>query len=225
MVVRRKNDYVTVRMSGHVTIDRRHHNYDRQMTRFADHQEQWCECVECPLGKTARKHVLGRGTLPADFLLIGEAPGNSENALGVPFIGPAGKVLDALLEDCLPPRATFFITNVLACIPFLGDPMDAKFRKPEKEEADKCRPRVQEIASIATPRCIITLGEVAKKFAPPKLIVPHSKGDKQTINWFHVRHPSWILRNGGIGSVAYKKERDSLKRFAYQMMGLEWKNE
>ncbi len=67
-------------------------------TKLDQHIADWESCTRCPLHTTRRWVVLGRGTLPCDVLFVGEAPGNSENDIGKPFIGQAGKILDSLIS-------------------------------------------------------------------------------------------------------------------------------
>ena len=57
-----------------------------------------CECQKCPLGKTRNNFVFGVGNPQADIVFIGEAPGEKEDLLGIPFVGRAGKLLDKILS-------------------------------------------------------------------------------------------------------------------------------
>jgi len=174
------------------------------MTRWQAHREKWQNCTLCPLGKRAGNHVLVRGRIPADVIFIGEAPGEAEDGCGEPFVGRAGGVLDALLIDLRKslPTFTFAIGNILACIPRpdkeYNDNMSKSFRKPRKHEIEACTPRLIELAELINPRVVIHLGETANKNAP----FPPENSD---IPWIKVRHPSYILRNGGKGSVEYKR--------------------
>lgn len=141
--------------------------------RLKTHIKRWNHCTRCPLHRKRHKVVLYRGSIPADILFIGEAPGDSEDIIGKPFVGPAGKVLDSILQDLSvfdkanPIR--YCITNVVGCIPLntRGDT-----RQPHKDEIEACRPRLLQFIEIVKPRLIITLGKVPKKNLPPKLDVP-----------------------------------------------------
>ncbi|MEK0326406.1 MAG: uracil-DNA glycosylase family protein, partial [Nitrosopumilus sp.] len=97
---------------------------------WKEHRAKWIDCSLCSLCKRRRKVVLARGKVPCDVLFIGEAPGASEDSLGSPFVGPAGHLLDQMIEDALDmtspdqadlpaidsgPRIAF--TNLIACIP------------------------------------------------------------------------------------------------------------
>jgi DNA polymerase len=64
------------------------------MSRWSEHVERWKDCMACGLCRQRYRICLGRGTVPCDVLFIGEAPGAVENAQGLPFVGPAGQLLD-----------------------------------------------------------------------------------------------------------------------------------
>lgn len=72
------------------------------MTTWLEHVEKWRDCMRCPLSEQRSNIVLARGTVPCDVLFVGEAPGASEDALGQPFVGPAGHLLDQVIERALP---------------------------------------------------------------------------------------------------------------------------
>lgn len=72
------------------------------MITWLDHVEKWKDCQRCPLAQQRSNIVLARGTVPCDVLFIGEAPGASEDALGLPFVGPAGHLLNQIIERVLP---------------------------------------------------------------------------------------------------------------------------
>ena len=72
------------------------------MTRYSLFVEKWKDCRDCYLCETRNRIVFARGTIPADVLFLGEAPGESENVTGVPFDGPAGNLLDAIIGRSVP---------------------------------------------------------------------------------------------------------------------------
>ena len=87
------------------------------MTRYDLHVSNWIDCKRCDLHLTRKHVVLARGSIPAEIALLGQDPGTSEDALGLPFIGKSGKILDAIVADSIPPKITRVFTNVLGCIP------------------------------------------------------------------------------------------------------------
>lgn len=172
---------------------------------------QWSHCTRCHLHRTAHRIVVGEGNIHADVVFIGEAPGKAENNLGRPFIGRSGKILRTMLDDLrhmleessnVPPF-TYYITNIIACIPWENDQADTTFRKPTEEEAFLCRPRIDMILEKTQPKLVVLLGKVAEEF-----FRPGSNGLGFTT--LPLYHPSYIARQGGVKTLLYKKERDKL---------------
>jgi DNA polymerase len=108
-------------------------------------------CAGCPLHSRA---VSATGDEHARIMLIGEAPGEREAELGVPFVGKAGRELDALLKRAGLERNELYITNVVKCRP-PGN------RKPTKEEVARCRPKLEEEIKRVSSRIIVLLGATA----------------------------------------------------------------
>jgi DNA polymerase len=153
------------------------------MSKWTNHRDKWKVCELCPLCETRKNVVLLRGILPAPILLIGEAPGPSEDILGKPFVGPAGHLLDAILEKAIDGQYDYAITNIVACLPKSDNP-DKSFEPPTKVSIEACKPRVLETIEMCNPRLIITVGTLAQKH------VPVIKG----IRYAHIIHPAAILR-------------------------------
>jgi DNA polymerase len=154
----------------------------------------YVRCQRCPLWQYRRNVVFGRGVVPANLLLIGEAPGTSEDLLGEAFVGPSGRLLNALLKRARElaeiRRLSMFITNVLACRPcdFKGGPN----RQPQPEEIMHCTPRLLETISRVSPKRTVLLGQVARKVCSPMAL-------GATV----IDHPAYILRLGGEGCPAF----------------------
>lgn len=152
---------------------------------------QFLSCKKCGLHRFRKHVVLGRGAPGSDILFVGEAPGRSENVIGMPFVGPSGKLLDKLVLRAAemakmdrPPR--FYITNACACRPC--DSREAENRAPTGEELWACFPRLEyEINHIAKPKRTIFLGKTAANAC--KKMIP---------NGLSLQHPAYILRCGGV---------------------------
>jgi len=74
-------------------------------------------CTECPLHAYRKQVVPGHGSIKANIMLIGEAPGREEDEQGVPFVGRAGKHLDLLLQQVALNRSQVFLSNICCCRP------------------------------------------------------------------------------------------------------------
>ena len=112
-------------------------------------------CTACKLHQTRTQGVLGVGDQNADWLIVGEAPGADEDAQGEPFVGQAGKLLDAMLEAIGLKRGDdVYITNVLKSRP-------PNNRNPEPDEVAACLPYLLKQIELIQPRIILALGRFA----------------------------------------------------------------
>ncbi len=111
-------------------------------------------CTRCPLHTGRSNAVPGEGPSDADVMVIGEAPGKAEDEQGRPFVGPAGRLLNRLLELAGLRRDHVYITNVVKCRP-PGN------RDPKPEEIAACRPYLEIQISLVKPRLIIAVGRIA----------------------------------------------------------------
>lgn len=158
---------------------------------FQTHVADWQHCQLCEYCHVRSKIVLFRGDVPCDVLFVGEAPGPSENKLGVPFIGPAGKLLDQMIRDIFPSEVSYGFTNLVACIPKDADSGD-KFTEPSKDSIAACRPRLEEIVRIASPQVIVQVGKLAEKHFSESDILALDLPQQPKV--FQMTHPAAVLR-------------------------------
>jgi uracil-DNA glycosylase family 4 len=129
---------------------------DRIAALEAYHRDQVASCVRCPLSEGRTQVVVGNGDPDADLMFVGEAPGYHEDRQGLPFVGQAGKLLNALLEGIGLSRDQVFVANVLKCRPPGNrDPLPAEIRS--------CEPHLFRQIALIRPRVIATLGNFATK--------------------------------------------------------------
>ena len=164
---------------------------------------RWKGCTKCPIGSWAHMHVFGRGDLDAQVVMVGEAPGRTEDALGIPFVGLAGRILDEALDKGKVEGVKWVITNLVACRPHDGEICQSN-RTPNEIEMRNCRDRLVETIEIIKPKILIALGLTARENMPSLL--------KEKYRFFSVYHPSYILRNGGVDSEIFKKYVEELRR-------------
>lgn len=150
-----------------------------------------------PLVKAGTNVVISRGNPNAKLLIIGEAPGPQENIKGKPFVGPAGQLLDKILQaGNFDPEQDVYITNSVFRMP-PGD--DGKsFRKPNDTEIEYYRPFVLEIARLIDPLVILLTGNVACQSILKKTGITSLRGQWTQIegHWLMpIYHPSYLLRN------------------------------
>ena len=116
-----------------------------------------CEsCSKCNLSEARNSVVLGRGSVDAPVMFIGEGPGEQEDLKGLPFVGPAGKLLDLLLQALMFPEASYYIANIVKCRPPAN-------RAPTDEEALNCIHFLRKQVALIKPKIIVCLGATAVK--------------------------------------------------------------
>lgn len=111
-------------------------------------------CLNCPLHAGRTRTVFGVGNRQADWLIVGEAPGAEEDRRGEPFVGRAGRLLDAMLAALGHARAEVYIANVVKCRP-------PENRDPRPDEAAACAPYLDRQIALLEPRIILAVGRVA----------------------------------------------------------------
>ena len=117
-------------------------------------QRKVAGCRLCQLHEGRTQAVFGVGDVNADWMLIGEAPGAEEDRRGEPFVGRAGKLLDAMLQAVGLAREQVFIANILKCRP-------PNNRDPRPEEVLACENYLEQQINTVKPRLILALGRVA----------------------------------------------------------------
>lgn len=162
-------------------------------------------CKECSLHKTRHNVVVGRGVIPAKFMIIGDAPNQSEDILGLPFSGSYGKLFQEMAHDSGLDREECFITNAILCRPC---DTESDFRAPKTEELEACSANVLAIAELVKPKVVYLIGKSAGKM---KGKLRKQLGNVITLNMIH---PSVVLRQGGKASPLYL---DCVRIFEYGM--------
>lgn len=122
-------------------------------------------CRGCDLYKNATQAVFGAGSARAELVLIGEQPGDAEDREGVPFVGPAGRLLDKALEEAGIDRAQTYTTNTVkhfAWKPQAGGKRRIH-RTPDNYEVAACRPWLEAELGLLEPEVVVALGATAAK--------------------------------------------------------------
>ena len=119
-------------------------------------------CRGCDLWVNATQTVFGEGPRDADVMLVGEQPGDQEDRQGHPFVGPAGKLLDAGLEQAGINRKRVYVTNSVKHFKFIVIERGRRLhKKPSAGEIRACNPWLQEEIRMVKPRVIVALGATA----------------------------------------------------------------
>jgi len=155
-------------------------------------------CTRCDLCKTRTQTVFGVGDRQAKWLFVGEGPGRNEDMQGLPFVGPAGKLLDnMLLAMGLRRGDNAYIANAVKCRP---TDVNKRDRPPVAEEIDACKPYLQRQIALINPSVIVALGKTAAlsllALDPATPVaklrgVVHRHADRPLIVTYH---PAYLLR-------------------------------
>ena len=140
-------------------------------------EAQCLKCRGCGLCDTRTNVVFGVGPKDADVMFIGEGPGEQEDLQGIPFVGPAGKLLDDMMSIIDLSRENSYIANIVKCRP-PGN------RDPKEEEQNACIDYLRNQVSLIQPKIIVCLGRIAAM----KIIRPDFRITRE--------HGTWIQRNG-----------------------------
>lgn len=151
-------------------------------------------CTRCALHQSRTQTVFGVGNVAADWMIIGEAPGQEEDRRGEPFVGRAGKLLDEMLLSLGLDRQSVFIANILKCRP-------PNNRDPKADEAASCRSYLERQIDLVAPRIILAVGRVAAQHllatdAPVGRLrgSVHELADRQ-LPVVVTYHPAYLLRS------------------------------
>jgi uracil-DNA glycosylase len=172
-------------------------------------KQQVRDCKACKLRAGCTQTVFGVGDEKADWLFVGEGPGADEDALGEPFVGQAGKLLDNMLMAIKLKRGNnVYIANIVKCRP-PGN------RNPEPEEIATCLPYLQRQIELIQPKLIVTLGKVASNALLGKdATLASLRGklhDYHGIPLVVTYHPAYLLRSPSEKAKAWQDLKLAVK--------------
>jgi uracil-DNA glycosylase len=156
-------------------------------------------CRACPLWKNATQTVFGEGPADAEIMFVGEQPGDKEDLVGKPFVGPAGQVLDRALKEAGIERETAYVTNAVKHFKFVPRGKMRIHQKPMTMEIRACRQWYEAELEVIKPSLVVALGATAAQSVLGKItaigkvrgkIVDTPDGAKALVTV----HPSYLLR-------------------------------
>ena len=167
-------------------------------------------CQACSLCAGRHQLVFGVGNEQADLMFIGEGPGEQEDLQGEPFVGPAGKLLDSMLEMIDLDRSLVYIANMVKCRP-------PHNRDPQAAEIAACRPWLERQIALVNPKLIVCLGRIAAM----SMIRENFRITREHGIWFPAGerkilatfHPSALLRDPSRRPEAFMDLREIRKEF------------
>ena len=175
-------------------------------------------CRACPLWEIGSQTVFGAGPTTARMLLMGEAPGEYEDREGLPFVGPAGRMLDRALAEVGLDRGELYITNVVKHRPWVQQGARRKNRPPKASEIKACRPWLDAELTLLRPDIVVCLGAPAAH----AILGKDFKLTQQRGQWYstltipHVLatlHPAYVL-------IQPPESRDALRDVLFADLAL-----
>lgn len=165
-------------------------------------------CTACSLHQTRTQTVFGVGNRNADWMVIGEAPGEQEDLQGEPFVGRAGLLLNEMLRAIGLKREAVFIANVLKCRP-------PKNRDPQADEAAACEDYLKGQLHLVKPKIILAVGRIsAQNLLKTTTAIGKLRGlihDYQGVPLVVTYHPAYLLRSPLEKRRAFEDLRLALK--------------
>ena len=118
-------------------------------------------CRNCDLWRNATQTVFGQGPVPADAMFVGEQPGDQEDRVGQPFVGPAGHVFDDALHESGLDRDRLYVTNAVKHFKWTPRGKRRIHQKPNREEVIACKPWLEHELRLVQPQVLVLLGATA----------------------------------------------------------------
>ncbi|MDX8439078.1 UdgX family uracil-DNA binding protein [Mesorhizobium australafricanum] len=168
-------------------------------TSIGEAREAAKGCHRCPLWRNATQTVFGEGPESADVIFVGEQPGDQEDLAGKPFVGPAGRVFDSILDDAEIDRRKVYVTNAVKHFKFEPRGKRRIHSKPNAGEIQACRWWLDKELDLIKPNLVVALGATAAQSLLGKAVpIIRMRGDvverEDGLRVFLTIHPSFILR-------------------------------
>ncbi len=183
-------------------------------------------CRACPLWKRGTQTVFGVGLVRSRLMLVGEQPGDEEDLAGRPFVGPAGRELDAALEEAGIDRSEAYVTNVVKHFKWYPRGKRRMHEKPDAREINACLPWLEGELEVVEPEVLMCLGATASRaLLGSSFRVTRQRGEWIDSEWAPkvtaTLHPSAILRIPDDGMRREERERwiDDFRKVAEMLDG------
>ncbi|WP_435069339.1 UdgX family uracil-DNA binding protein [Amycolatopsis thermoflava] len=168
-------------------------------------------CQGCDLYRDATQTVFGDGPAPAKVMILGEQPGDREDAAGEPFVGPAGRLLDRALEEAGVDRSQVYVTNAVKHFKFVRAERGKQriHKKPSRGEIVACRPWLVAELEAVQPSVVVLLGATAaSSLMGPSFRVTAHRGELLPAPEEFSGRPERVLATVHPSSVLRAPDRD-----------------
>ncbi len=182
---------------------------DDPASRLESLRREAAGCLRCPFAVHSTQMVWGQGRVGADLMLVGEQPGDQEDLVGEPFVGPAGRLLRNAIGELGWPKDKVYVTNAVKHFKFELRGKRRMHKTPAQREADACSDWLEREIALVAPKVIIALGATAARSVMGRVI----RIREQAGSWVRredglrvliVHHPAALLRQQGTTEIAYE---------------------
>jgi len=170
-------------------------------------------CRGCDLWLNATQTVFGEGSPDAAAVFVGEQPGDQEDRVGRPFVGPAGRLFDEALKSAGIDRDIVYVTNAVKHFKFVRNELIKRrlHKKPSPAEVRACTPWLQEELRLLHPRVVVALGSTAAQaLMGNRFRVTQHRGEAVRSEWagpvIATVHPSSVLRTPDEARAGARRE-------------------
>lgn len=171
------------------------------------------DCQRCRLAKNRKNIVFGAGDSAAKLVFVGEGPGFEEDQQGEPFVGPAGQLLNKIIEAIQLTRIQVYICNIVKCRP-------PRNRNPQPDEIKTCFPFLERQISAIRPDFICALGSIATQTllntAEPISRLRGRFHDYNGIRLLPTYHPAFLLRSPERKRDVWEDMKMLMKEYPYE---------
>src|SRR5256886_5943257 len=165
-------------------------------------------CRACPLWQTGTQTVFGEGRAAAEVMLVGEQPGDQEDKEGRPFVGPAGRVLDEVLELAGVERGGVYLTNAVKHFKWEARGKRRIHAKPTWSEQMACKPWLEAELEVVRPRVLVCLGATAAQ----SLLGKQFRVTKERGRWLESEPAEDVTATIPPSAVLRQRDSDSRRR-------------
>jgi uracil-DNA glycosylase len=156
-------------------------------------------CRGCPLYANATQAVFGEGPKNASVVFVGEQPGDAEDIAGEPFVGPAGRLLDSVMDEVGIDRSKVYVTNAVKHFKWTPKGKRRMHAKPSSREMAACRPWLEAELELIKPKVLVCLGATAaQSLLGRSFRLTKVRGQPFESDWakwtMATYHPSAVLR-------------------------------
>lgn len=175
--------------------------------RYLNVKARAARCRNCSLWEKATQTVFGAGAVETPLMLVGEQPGNKEDSAGLPFVGPAGGIIDRALRELDVARELIYVTNAVKHFKFQQSGKRRLHKTPAQREIEACRPWLFEEIALVDPQLIVAFGATAVSALLQRNVPIHANRGKQFFTDSGHRvvltiHPAALLRMPSPARVA-----------------------